>query len=441
MSVAISGLVLGGSENRLRANVLVFPCGSEIGLEIHRSVSHSSHFAVHGASSAQDHGQVTYDLYTGGLPFVGDADFVPALNRLVAAEHIDLIVPAHDDAVLTLARAQADGSLGCRVVTSELATCEIARSKRATYAALSGVIKTPRLFDEVGIGDLPIFVKPDRGQGSKGAAVVDRMSELESRLDADPELLMLELLPGDEYTVDCFTDRHGALLYSGGRQRQRVSNGISVRSAFVDDPQFDELAEQINESLRFRGAWFFQLKRNGQGDLVLLEVAPRVAGTMGLSRCRGVNLVLLSLFDALDQDVTVRPNAFDLVVDRALTSRYSHDVRYQHVYLDLDDFIIVREKVSPLVAAFMYQCINNGVRMHLLTRHRGDLPAILSRHRLSGMFDEIVHLRDDEEKHEYVLEQDAIFLDDSFAEREAVHRHRGVPTFDVHAVEALLEAI
>lgn len=423
------------------SNVLVFPCGSEIGLEIHRSVRYSSHFSVHGASSADDHGHVVYSRYTGGLPFAGDPDLVPALNHVVETDHIDLIVPAHDDAVLALARARADGSLACPVVTSELATCEIARSKRATYAALEGVIRTPRLFDVVEAEDLPLFVKPDKGQGSKGASVVERMSELDARREVDPTMLVLELLPGAEYTVDCFTDRHGVLLYSAARLRERVSHGISVRSAFVDDPEFSDLAQKINASLRFRGAWFFQLKRSDSGDLVLLEVAPRVAGTMGLSRCRGVNLVLLSLFDALDQDVAVRSHEFDLVVDRALTSRYVHDVRYRHVYLDLDDFIIVREKVNPLVAAYLYQCVNNGVRMHLLTRHRGDLPATLARYRLSGLFDEIVHLRDGEEKHEYVLEQSSIFLDDSFAEREAVHRRRGVPTFDVHAVDALLEAM
>lgn len=425
----------------MRRNVLVFPCGSEIGLEIHRSLAYSTHFAVHGASSTADHGAAVYQSYSGGLPFVGDPALVPALNDLIADKGIDLVLPAHDDVVLELARARAAGTLRVPAVTSELTTCEITRSKRRTYAALGGAIRTPRLLERVGADDLPIFVKPDQGQGSKGAAAIRLMSDLEARREADPSLLLMELLPGDEYTVDCFTDRHGVLRYSAGRQRVRVSGGISVRSAFVEDPQFEVLARRINDVLRFRGAWFFQVKRSGDGELVLLEVAPRIAGTMGLSRCRGVNLVLLSLFDALDQDVSVRANVFDVVVDRALAARYRHDLTYQHVYFDLDDFLLVDDKVNPFAAAFVFQCLNRGVRMHLLTRHRGDLDATLARHRLAGLFDEIVHLREGEEKHMFIAERDAIFLDDSFAEREAVHRRHRIPTFDVHALEALIDVI
>ena len=425
----------------MRKNVLVFPCGSEIGLEIYRSIAYSAHFAPHGASSTDDHGATVYDRYTGGLPFVGDPALVPALNDLIDQKKIDLVVPAHDDVVLELARAHASRSLTAPVITSDLRTCEIARSKRKTYAALSSVIRTPRLLERVVAADLPIFVKPDQGQGSKGAATIRRMSDLEARREADPTLLLMELLPGDEYTVDCFTDRHGVLRYSAGRQRLRVSGGISVRSAFVDDPGFEVLAARINQVLRFRGAWFFQVKRNAEGELALLEVAPRIAGTMGLSRCRGVNLVLLSLFDALDHDVVLRANDVDLEVDRALGAVYRHDMNYRHVYFDLDDFLLVDGKVNPHAAAFIFQCLNRGIRMHLLTRHRGDLAATLAQHRLAGLFDEIVHLVDGQEKHMFVAEQDAIFLDDSFAEREAVHRRHAIPTFDVHALEALLDVV
>jgi hypothetical protein len=57
------------------------------------------------------------------------------------------------------------------------------------------------------------------------------------------------------------------------------------------------LANKINKKLHFRGVWFFQVKENINGDLSLLEIAPRVAGTMALSRLKGVNLPLMSLFD------------------------------------------------------------------------------------------------------------------------------------------------
>jgi len=60
----------------MKKNVLVFPCGSEIGLEIYRSLSKSIHFNIIGASSIDDHGKFIFQNYIGDAPFVEDANFI-----------------------------------------------------------------------------------------------------------------------------------------------------------------------------------------------------------------------------------------------------------------------------------------------------------------------------------------------------------------------------
>ena len=67
-------------------------------------------------------------------------------------------------------------------------------------------------------------------------------------------------------------------------------NGIAAKSRWVDDVRFTDFAGAINGRLDLRGGWFFQVKERASGDLVLMEVGPRIGGTMGLSRCSGVNL-------------------------------------------------------------------------------------------------------------------------------------------------------
>ena len=47
----------------MKKNILVFPCGSEIALEIYRSVNKSIHFNLIGASSVDDHGKFIYENY------------------------------------------------------------------------------------------------------------------------------------------------------------------------------------------------------------------------------------------------------------------------------------------------------------------------------------------------------------------------------------------
>ena len=147
--------------------VLVFPCGSEIGLEINRSLADSTHFELYGASSVDDHGLYVYRNYVGGLPNISDDDCIDRINDVIDRYGIDFLFPAHDSAVLSFARNAE--KLHAVVVTSPLETCEICRSKLKTYARLSGVVPVPAVYEKGADLTFPLFAKPDVGQGSRGA--------------------------------------------------------------------------------------------------------------------------------------------------------------------------------------------------------------------------------------------------------------------------------
>ena len=422
--------------------VLVFPCGSEIGLEIYRSLNVSTHFELYGGASVDDHGKFVYPNYIGGIPYVDDPNFISKINDVITDHKIDLIFPAHDDVLVKLAQAEAAGELKAKVVTSNLKTCEITRSKQKTYQCFSGVIPTPTVYKspkDVQKADLPVFLKPDVGQGSKGTHKAATVEEIEFYRRKDPSLLIVEYLPGKMYTVECFTDRTGKLLFCEGRERARVMNGISVSSFTVEDTRFQDLAGKINNTLNFRGAWFFQVKQNYRGELVLMEIAPRIAGTSALARNKGVNLSLLSLFDALEQEVSVFANKYELTIDRSLEAAFRHNIRYNHVYIDFDDTVIFENMVNPKVIAFIYQCINKNIKVHLITRHKNILNESLKTNHLEGVFDDLIWLKKGEDKHMYIKEEDAIFIDDSFAERKSVHDALNIPVFDSHMIESLME--
>lgn len=426
----------------MKKNVLVFPCGSEIGLEIHKSLGSSIHFKLIGASSTDDHGSYIYENYVNGLPFIDDPSFIDKLNEIIDAYKIDFIFPAHDSVVLKLAQEKAAGTLKCGLITSPLETCTVARSKAETYKVMDGVVPTPKVYQKR--SDLPstlfpIFLKPDVGQGSKGTQLARTEEDIEFYYAKDPSLMLLEYLPGKEYTIDCFTNKDGELLFAEGRERIRIANGISVSSESVRDARFKRLAEAINSKLVFRGVWFFQVKENQAGDLVLMEVAPRIAGTMGLVRCKGVNLALLSLFDAMGLDVEITENSYTMSIDRALQNSYKHNLHYNHVYLDFDDLVLFEGKVNPNVMAFVFQCRNKGITVHLLTKHRANLTNTLKKYRLSEVFDEVIWIQDDRPKHTFIKEPSAIFIDDSFSERREVKEKLSIPVFDLHMLESLQE--
>ena len=425
-----------------KCNILVLPCGTEIGLEINRSLMLSRHVNVFGISSVDsNHGKYVYKNYIEeNIPSVDKINFVGYLNRIIKKYRIDLVYPAHDNVVLSLARLQ--GSINAQYIGSPLMTCEVCRSKRLTYTRFHNLIQTPHMYaSPLEVTDYPVFLKPDVGQGSKGTHIAYNKEEVKIYQKNDPSLMVLEYLPGKEFTIDCFTNNKNELLFVGGRERVRTSNGISINSRIVKDKTFVTIAEIISNELVFKGAWFFQLKVNHGGNYSLLEIAPRIAGTMSLYRNMGVNFPLLSIFDAQNKKVQIDINKYpDIAVDRALAAKFDLKIRYRHVYVDLDDTILDSDsKINIELISFLYQCINNEIQIHLLTRSKKDVLKVLIASKINEIFDEIIVIRDDENKSKYIQHNDSIFIDDSFSERLDVKHTKNIYTFSPDMIESLLE--
>lgn len=434
-----------------KKNVFVFPCGTEIGLEICRALKYNKHFELWGGNSDHNnHGSFVYpNYYDKELPLIHEKGFIEATNEAIELLGIDFLYPASDDALVKLALNRH--GLACEVIASNNATVGICRSKRLTYERFKDLLPVPIIYPnlttelELQTRPFPIFAKPDKGQGSAGAVIVKDFEQYSFlyRLDTirNKDVLYMEYLPGEEYTIDCFTDRHGELRFVGARERSRIKNGISVRSKkSIASYFFKEWAKIINNNLNLRGAWFFQMKRAVNGELKLLEIEPRIAGTMGYYRVQGINFAALSLYDWMKQDIEIINNDLDMVSDRALQAKYKIDYDYDTVYVDFDDTLLIEGKLNPEIIAFMCQCLNNDKKIKLITRQEmWELYHLLYDNEILELFNDITFVPKGQNKSEHIYSKNAIFIDDSFAERKEVHDKLGIPVFDVDGVEALLE--
>lgn len=420
--------------------ILVFPCGSEIALEIYRSLKYSIHFELIGASSADDHGRFVYKEYVGGLPFVTSPSFIEAISALVEEKKIDAIFPAMDLVLDVLKKYEH--TIGCKVIGSCYETVNVCTSKSKTYRILHDVVKTPRIYTKENAITFPVFMKPDVGYGARGTKLVTNHDMFREYKKEYPNSICCEYLSGDEYTVDCFTDRKRQLLFSAPRLRRRVANGISVNTVPVEDDakEFYDIAKLINDRLHFRGAWFIQLKRDKDGVLTLLEVASRLGGSSSLYRNKGVNFALLTLFDAFGYDVEVSPNDYEIELDRALDDVYKVNISYNEVFVDFDDCIRLKGKyLNTELVALLYQCVNERVKITLLTRHKAEIYDTLRDCRLSEVFDRIIHITDGSSKSQYIDNLSSIFIDDSYSERIDVMKNLHIPVFSPDMVKCLLK--
>lgn len=420
--------------------VLVFPCGSECGLEIFKALQYEKYVEVYGVSSDYNNpGSFVYENYIEkGLAYITSESFIDDFNELLTSYEIDFVFPALDSVALFLAKHQ--DKLQAQVVGSPYDANYICRSKKRTYEKLAGVVSVPSLFslDDLVEDKFPVFLKPDVGQGSNGIVVANDFESVKYHTSRNRDLLVMEYLPGREYTIDCFTDRHGKLRFAGGRERRRIKAGIAVNSVRNKDERFAVWAEKINEFIEFRGGWFFQVKETVGREFVLMEVASRMAGTSALSRNRGVNLPLLSFYDAMDIDVSILENDVDNEVDRTFFNRFRIGYEFNSIYVDFDDCLVIHGKVNTRLLEFLYKCINDGKKLILLTRHAANVEESLRRYRISELFDDIVHITNGQPKSKFIVDKCAIFIDDSHKEREEVSSKCGLNVFAPDAVVDLI---
>lgn len=420
-----------------KRNVLVFPGGTEIGLEIRAALANRKEVALFSAGDAgSSHAPFAYRFHD-IVPPIGDPGWFEVLQRVVKAREIDYVFAAHEDVLLELARRRED--LGAVLVASPTPTIELVRSKHDTCEALADIVRVPRSFDPADMDiEFPVFVKPDRGAGSRASVKVSGRTELEAALAVNEKMLVLEYLPGDELTVDCLSDRERGLVFCGPRYRARMRSGISMDSYPVDDPAVVDMARAIDEVIDLRGAWFFQVRRDVHGEWVLLEVGARIGGTMTVSRARGANLPWLSILEAERADYEVLLGGYTVHADRALMTRYRTDLDYDTVFVDLDDTLVVDGAVNVDVVRFLYQARNHGKAIVVITRHAGDPVATLRSFRLAELPDKVVHLDRVTSKALSLEGRKAILIDDSFGERREAAA-LGVPTFDTNMIEVLID--
>lgn len=424
----------------MKTNVMIFGGGGYSAIQVFFSLKHSMLFHPIMAGSYDNHSTYISRDAIIDLPYTKDEDFIEKLNDCLISHNIKYIIPTHDSAALTLMENQE--KIKATVVCSCLETTKICRYKSLTYQKLEGCDFIPEVYS-YDKPIFPLFAKDDVGQGGRNAHLVHTAKELEI-IKSDPvEYVLCEYLSGKEVTIDCFTDRHGKLRFAQPRYRERLMNGITARTSNAQmTEELQYIVTEISERIKFRGYWFIQCKENADGKLKLMEISTRFAGTFDLSKSLDVNLPLLALCDFSEMEVDFTPNQYKISLDKTYIDRYKIDYPFRRVYLDFDDTLVFgRSKYNTEAMRFVYQCLNKGISIVLITKHAYDIHETMKKIGLSeNFFDGIIEVPLDKKKYEYMDSTiPSIFIDNAYVERKAVKEQLGIPTFDVSNFDCLID--
>ncbi len=433
----------------MKKKVLIFNGGNPSGAAIARCINMSVLYEAVSASSYPDFSRFIFENYYSELPFVNEKKFIDELNALVDRFDIEYIMPTHDTLALKL--MENEKKINAIIVCSPLETTEICRYKTKTYQVLQEYDFVPNWYtpeQSNSIKKYPLFLKPDDGQGGKGTLKINSPEELKKAENNNVNYVICEYLPGEEYTIDCFTKSTGELIYINPRKRAAIKDGkSSLAESVIEKDEFIKIANIINSKIRFRGYWFIQLKKDTNNNLKLMEICTRFAGTFVHANASGVNLPLLALSDFSGKDVNIVNNDYNVITGKDLIDRYELDMTYNRIYIDYDDTITCDNgtKVNSLILAWLYQCKNSDKEIILISRHtatkNNSLYDDMKRLKISHeLFSKIIDIDSNQRKEDYINNDiSSIFMDNSFEERRRVSEYCNIPVFDVCHVDCLYD--
>jgi carbamoyl-phosphate synthase large subunit len=261
------------------------------------------------------------------IPAGAAPDFTDVLLTRCLTLGVHVVVPTVDSELRPLARArEAFTAAGIGLLLAPAAALDVILDKLALVERCASVVRTPRteLFGpavDPASWQYPVVVKPRTGSGSRGVIIVDSAAQL-AALERSPSLIVQDFLPGEEYSVDVLADATGHVIASVPRLRARVDSGVSVGGLTVHDPEVERFGQAVAQATGITYVANVQCRRDGDGRPALLEVNPRMPGTLGLTIASGVDMPRLALAALRGRPVPAEMDFREMAVVRFLDERF-----------------------------------------------------------------------------------------------------------------------
>lgn len=417
---------------------MIWPGTGIIGAEIFDSLKYVKNVELTLSTDRKDLSSIEKEIKRIYIPNVKEKseDWLKILSLI--SSNYDLIFPTNDFVIDLIVNLEIH-NFG-KYILPPRETVILCRSKKLTADFFKDKIP---VLEEVNLDvtNFPVYFKPDKGYGAKNHQVIYSKNELELAVHKNPDFILTELLQGNEYTVECFSDFSGKLLYSNPRIREGIQFATStklIKPSKETSRELQNYARIINDSIKLDGPWFFQMKEDFNGNLKLLEIGIRIPGSAVWSRASGVNLAELAIYNKKNITTSVIYNKSELSIERNLKSKFSLELDFNYVYIDFDNTIYFQDKITEEAFIFLNKCLFRGIKVILVTKYLGsDLIIKLEDLRIHTLFTEIIHISESDSKYKYIKHLDSIFIDDSFSERQEVANNLDIDTYGPDIMELM----
>jgi carbamoyl-phosphate synthase large subunit len=260
------------------------------------------------------------------IPFAESPDFIQKVLDICTSEKIDVVIPLVTRELLVFAQNKdLFAQKGIYVSVSDPGPLETANNKYLLmkfcrdndipvpdFHLVHSLEEFRHAAKFLSYPERKICFKPPVSNGLRGFRIIedgqDRLFSLMNEKpnniyisfsefvsiceggESFPELLVMEYLPGEEYSVDVLAD-NGKFICAIPRSRDHIKMGISFVGTVVEDKEIIGYSKSVAEGLKLNGNIGLQFKRDINGIPKIIESNPRVQGTIVLCTAAGANMV------------------------------------------------------------------------------------------------------------------------------------------------------
>ena len=264
------------------------------------------------------------------LPRVESIEYLDVLISCIIQYNISVVIPTIDTelAILSINKNLIETKTNARVIISSHEVIKLFSNKELSSHKFNELgFDSPQIINEEGIV-FPVFVKPKFGSSSIGAQKIDSFIELQVLQYKFGEIIIQELIDGDEYTIDCLVDFQGKPIHIVPRLRIATRSGEVLKGRITKDSVLISLVKDFLSKISFMGPITIQIIKK-EDKYYFIEVNPRFGGGVPMSINAGASIVddLLSIAsgDFLQYKEDYRDNVTFLRFDQSIELPADHD--------------------------------------------------------------------------------------------------------------------
>lgn len=220
--------------------------------------------------------------------------YLESVLDILRKNNIDLFIPIHSNE-MDIVLQNKDKAEKALAYWGSYESFGILSDKDRLYELAKELnINVPKRFNEIEEAQVNCVIKPVNQSSARGVRYFfdqEKLDEAKSDLSSMKDIIIQEYIQGEGIGYSVFA-KNGKILSGFGHKRLAeypVSGGSSVYRENYENEEIQAVSEKIIDATKWSGFAMFEFKLTPDNEIYLIEVNPRIWGSINQGLQNGVN--------------------------------------------------------------------------------------------------------------------------------------------------------